>query len=102
VVYEELPEDDPIFALTADPETVDEAETITIELENVSEEGQDTGNDEKYALEREVDGRWYDVRGYDPEDEHRLGHTDEAVPHGPGDGFTWEFSADADGFAEEE
>ena len=85
------------FELTADPGTVAVGDDLAIELRNTADEPRTTGPKERYAIERAVEDGWRHVlqvpEGYTP--------PDGQVVHRPGEGFTWRFPANAEGFSAE-
>lgn len=84
------------FELTVSERTVNRGESISFELTNVANERQVTGVDDRYALQRRVAGGWQTVTLFPP---GRSGFNATAIPHSPGDGFTWSFEATAAGFS---
>jgi hypothetical protein len=83
---------DPRWALRADRATAALGGSVTVSLTNVAETELATGNRHKVALERYTEAGWQGVRVH-PEGEP-LEYTDEAVSHGPGEGFDWTLSLD--------
>jgi hypothetical protein len=75
------------FALRVDRLAVEQGDTVTVTLTNVGTKGGHTGNRHKYNLQVLTTAGWQDVRG--ATDGEPLGYTDEAVGHGPGEGFEW-------------
>jgi len=82
------------FELT-DPGDQSAGDSFTISLRNTTDEPQTTGPKAKYAIERRIEDGWRHVlqvpEGYTP--------PQGQVTHQPGDGFTWRFSADQEGFS---
>lgn len=89
---------EPELALRVDCQECALGETVTVEMTNVTDEIQYTGNRHKYGLEVRTEAGWQDVRVHD-EDE-MLGYTDEAIGHRPGEGFEWTFELTETGVLE--
>lgn len=84
------------FTMAVDPAEVQHGETITVTMENASDEEQLSGNRRKFTIHRRVDGKWQSMY---TEGEH-TGWNDIGIQHKPGEGFTWELTVSKSGFSE--
>lgn len=75
------------FALRVDDLQYDHGDTLNVSLTNVADQPLETGNSAKYNLQVRTEAGWQDVRVIDGSE--AFTYTDEAVSHGPGDGFDW-------------
>lgn len=83
------------FALRIVDTSYERGDTARIQLVNVSDRLQTTGNRYKYAFEVYTEDGWQDVRGH--VGEHDLPYTDEAFSHRPSEGFEWAIQLTEDG-----
>lgn len=83
------------FALRVARREVELGGTVEIAMTNVTDERQHTGNRHKYAFEVYTADGWQDVRV--ATEGRTVGYTDEAVAHGPGEGFQLTFELTEDG-----
>lgn len=84
------------FELTASDESVQRGDTVAFALTNVGTDRRHTGTRAQYLLQRRTADGWETVTLFRS---GRSGFNATAVPHDPGDGFTWSFTANATGFA---
>ena len=85
------------FDLSLSTETVPLGGELTARLENVTTDERDSGNKQKYLIERRTESGWQSIfwkEGYPP------GWNDIAIVHGPGEGFTWTLPVTRSGLAQ--
>jgi hypothetical protein len=85
------------FDLSLSTETVPLGGELTARLENVATDERDSGNEQKYLIERRTESGWQSIfwkEGYPP------GWNDIAIVHGPGEGFTWTLPVTRSGLAQ--
>lgn len=75
------------LALRVDDLRYEHGETLNVSLTNVADQPVETGNSSTYNLQVRTAAGWEDVRVID--DGASFDYTDEAVSHGPGEGFDW-------------
>lgn len=78
--------------MTGTPETVSFGEELTVRLRNATDEPLRTGTSEQHTIQSGREDGWQNVL-VEPD-----GFDGAAVEHPPGEGFTWEFVIDADGY----
>ena len=83
------------LALRVDEREVELGDTVAITMTNLTDTDQYTGNRHKYSIEIHTTNGWQDVRV--APDGQPPGYTDEAIVHGPGEGFRWTFELTPDG-----
>lgn len=93
----ELPEQDADFEITTNRTQVSTGETITVHIRTVADAPRGTGTEQRFVLQRQVDGEWTTVLGARP---GRAGWNATLVMHEPGEGFTWTVGLHEDGFGE--
>lgn len=81
--------------LTTDAPHAGRGDPVTVRLRNRTDAEQYTGNRRKYAIQRWTGEAWRHVLRV-PEN---FAWTDEAIEHGPGEGFTWDLELSADGLS---
>jgi hypothetical protein len=74
------------FRLTASDHRVPLGDDVTFALRNVSDELRETGVSKKLDVQRRGDEGWRTIFGIE---RGTAGIIDKAVPHDPGEGFTW-------------
>ncbi len=74
------------LALRVDDLAYQQGDTLNVGLTNVADESVETGNSATYNLQVRTEAGWEDVRVIDGDG---FTYTDEAVSHGPGEGFDW-------------
>ena len=85
------------FDLSLSTETVPLGGELTARLENVTTDERNSGNEQKYLIERRTESGWQSIfwkAGYPP------GWNDIAIVHGPGEGFTWTLPVTRSGLAQ--
>jgi hypothetical protein len=83
------------LALRVDDLTYDRGDTLNASLTNVAEEPVETGNSSKYNIQVLTEEGWQDLRVIDAAES--FAYTDEAVSHGPGEGFDWSIELTEEG-----
>lgn len=81
-----------------EPPVFERGDEVRVTMWNVSNRMQYTGNRHKYSLQVLAEDGWQDVRG--TMNGETLGYTDEAIAHGPGEGFEWAFEMTEEGVLE--
>lgn len=84
------------FALRVDDLQYDYDDTLNVSLTNVADQPLETGNSAKYNLQVLTAGGWQDVRV----GSESFAYTDEAISHGPGEGFDWSIELTEEGIIE--
>lgn len=86
------------FALGLSTDSVPVGGQMTARLRNITDEEQMSGTKQKYVIERQTTDGWQSIYRR-PETEV---WTDEAIPHAPDEGFTWELTVTQDGLTSQE
>ncbi|WP_254840611.1 hypothetical protein [Natronomonas marina] len=86
------------LSLRVDDLAYDYGDTLNVGLTNVADEPVETGNSAKYNLQVRTEAGWQDVRVID--ETEAFVYTDEAVSHGPGEGFDWSIELTEAGIVE--
>lgn len=86
------------LALRVDDLEYEYGDTARFTLTNVTDGEVDTGNRHKFNLQIYTEDGWQDVRVKDADEYFE--YTDEAVIHGPGEGFEWEVELTEEGLVE--
>lgn len=84
------------FTMAVDPAEVQREDTLTVRMENASEEEQLSGNRRKFTIHRRVNGEWQSVYT----EGEKVGWNDIGIQHEPGEGFTWELPVSKAGFSD--
>lgn len=95
---------EPRFELALDGRTIAYGGELRVALRNLTSEPQSTGARQAFAVQRETEAGWQDVRGTtdgtaDDAASEGSGVDTDAVVHDPGEGFVWEFTLTESGIA---